>query len=161
MQRQDQRMLIEICNDINWHFNPLKIQRTCSCLALAMILSPLVVNGHKAPPYSNATSLLLLDHCLDLDLHFFPIVLDHMATPFLVLFDLFFPVHVQLLTCLGPQFLPLWNQTPKRKALKAQGRVLCPLITRGDKIMARARHELIISIFLRNKTSIGIIAYFN
>ena len=83
-----------------------------------MILSPLVVNGHKAPPYSNATSLLLLDHCLDLDLHFSPIVLDHAATP-LVLFDLPFPIHVQLLACLlGSSISPPLESNTEKKNIK-------------------------------------------
>ena len=123
MQRQDQRMLIEMCNDTNWHFILPMIGRICTCLALAKILSPLVINGHKAPPYSKTASLFFLDLALILIFISFPCSWS-CGNPLLVLFDLssrfmFNSLHA----CLGPQFLPLWNQTPKRKALKAQGRV--------------------------------------
>ena len=110
MQRQDQRMLIEMCNDTNWHFISPMIGRICTCLALAKILSPLVVNGHKAPPYSNATSLFFLDLALFLIMRQPPIGPLWSS----------FPVHVQFLACLlGSTISPPLESNTEKESIKS------------------------------------------
>ena len=118
MQRQDQRMLIEMCNDTNWHFISPMIGRICTCLALAKMLSPLVVNGHKAPPYSNATSLFFLDLALIL-IFISPTLFLIMRQPPIGPLWSSFPVHVQLLACLlGSTISPPLESNTRKESTK-------------------------------------------